>query len=188
VPATGSARLYTDLLRVGGWVPWNGEDTEITLRLQRMGYTMRFEPKALAYEDVPSSYDQLERQRIRWSRGGLFAHHRHLSALTSETPEFGALAIVFWLALFLRSGLRSLIYLYAIAVALFLPTLLHLVLILAVLFLIRGLVIAYYLARIGRWRFLPYVVTWPVTSAIKQHFALKSWGTMLPGSIPEFSE
>jgi cellulose synthase/poly-beta-1,6-N-acetylglucosamine synthase-like glycosyltransferase len=177
-----------DLLDVGGWVAWNGEDTEITLRLQRLGYRMRFEPGALAYEDVPANYDQLERQRIRWFRGGLFAHHRHLSAVFSETPEYGGLAIAFWLALFLRSGLRSLIYLYAIAVALFLPTLLHLLIILGILFLVRGLVIAFYLARIGRWRFIPWVVTWPVTSAIKQHISLKSWGTMLPGSIPEFSE
>ncbi len=177
-----------DLLRVGGWVPWNGEDTEITLRLQRMGYRMRFEPKALAYEDVPATYEALERQRIRWSRGGLFAHHRHLSSIFAEAPEYGGLAVVFWLGLFLRTGLRSLIYLYALAVALFLPTLLHLLLILAILFLVRGLVIAYYLARIGRWRFVPWVVSWPVTSAIKQHFALKSWGTMLPGAIPEFSE
>lgn len=177
-----------DLLRVGGWVAWNGEDTEITLRLQRLGYTMRFEPKALAYEDVPATYDQLERQRIRWFRGGLFAHHRHLSSLFDDAPEYGGLAVLFWLFLFLRSGLRSLIYIYVLAVALFLPTLLHLVLILAVLFLARGLVIVYYLARIGRWRFVPWVITWPFTSAIKQHFSLKSWGTMLPGSIPEFSE
>jgi cellulose synthase/poly-beta-1,6-N-acetylglucosamine synthase-like glycosyltransferase len=177
-----------DLLAVGGWVAWNGEDTEITLRLQRMGYRMRFETEALAYEDVPATYDQLERQRIRWFRGGLFAHHRHLSSIFSDTPEYGGLAIAFWLALFLRSGLRSLIYLYALAVALFLPTLLHLLIILGILFLVRGLVIAYYLARIGRWRFVPYVITWPATSAIKQHMALKSWGTMLPGSIPEFSE
>jgi cellulose synthase/poly-beta-1,6-N-acetylglucosamine synthase-like glycosyltransferase len=177
-----------DLLRVGGWVPWNGEDTEITLRLQRMGYRMRFEPNALAYEDVPDNYERLERQRIRWFRGGLFAHHRHLSALFSDTPEFGGLAIVFWLALFLRNGLRSLIYLYVVAVALFLPTLLHLVVILAILFLARATVIGYYLVRLGRWKFLPWVVTWPVTSAIKQHISLKSWGTMLPGSLPEFSE
>ena len=177
-----------DLLRVGGWVAWNGEDTEITLRLQRLGFRMRFEVGALAYEDVPANYDTLERQRIRWFRGGLFAHHRHLSALFSKAPEYGGLAIVFWLALFLRNGLRSLIYVYVLAVALFLPTLLHLVLILSVLFLVRGTIIAYYLARIGRWKFVPWVIAWPFTSAIKQHIALKSWGTMLPGSIPEFSE
>ncbi|HTT26510.1 MAG TPA: glycosyltransferase family 2 protein, partial [Thermoplasmata archaeon] len=177
-----------DLLSVGGWVPWNGEDTEITLRLQRLGFRMRFEPGALAYEDVPDNYERLERQRIRWFRGGLFAHHRHLSAALSDTPEFGGLAIVFWLALFLRNGLRSLIYLYVVAVALFLPTLLHLAIILAILFLARAAVIGYYLLRIGRWRFVPWVVTWPITSAIKQHISLKSWGSMLPGSLPEFSE
>jgi cellulose synthase/poly-beta-1,6-N-acetylglucosamine synthase-like glycosyltransferase len=177
-----------DLLRVGGWVPWNGEDTEITLRLQRFGYRMRYETRALAYEDVPDNYERLERQRIRWFRGGLFAHHRHLSAAFSDTPEFGGLAIAFWLALFLRNGLRSLIYLYVVAVALFLPTLLHLVVILGILFLARGTVIAYYLIRIGRWRFVPWVITWPITSAIKQHISLKSWGSMLPGSLPEFSE
>ena len=178
----------SDLLKVGGWVPWNGEDTEITLRLQRMGYRMRFETRALAYEDVPDNYDRLERQRIRWSRGSLFAHHRHLGALRSHAREFGGLAMVYWLAFFLRNGLRSLIYFYVVAVALFLPTLAHLVVIIAILFLARSVVLVYYLWRIGRWRFIPWVVTWPATSAMKQHIAMKSWGTMLPGSIPEFSE
>ncbi|MGI0132241.1 MAG: glycosyltransferase [Thermoplasmata archaeon] len=177
-----------DLLAIGGWVPWNGEDTEVTLRLQRAGFRMRFEPDATAYEDVPENLEALRRQRIRWNRGGLFAHQRHIPALFSGRPEYGGLAIAFWFLLFIRSGMRSLIYLYAVLVVLYLPTVLHLAIIAALLLVPRALVIGYYLVRTHRARELPWLLIWPGAAAIKAHFAIESFGTMLPGALPEFSE
>lgn len=177
-----------NLLAVGGWVPWNGEDTEVTLRLQRAGYRMRFEPGATAYEDVPENLAALRRQRIRWNRGGLFAHQRHFPSFFSPTPEYGGLALAFWFLLFIRSGMRSLIYLYAILVVLYLPTVLHILVIAALLLIPRAIVIGYYMVRSHRARHLPWLGLWPFAAAIKAHFAVESFGTMLPGAIPEFSE
>jgi cellulose synthase/poly-beta-1,6-N-acetylglucosamine synthase-like glycosyltransferase len=179
-----------DLLRVGGWVPWNGEDTEITLRLERVGYKFRFETRAAAFEDVPANYRQLKKQRIRWNRGGLFAHRRHFGALFSDAPEYGGLAIMVWLTFFIRGGMRTLVYVYAalVTVLLGLNTAFHLFLIVALLLIPRGFAIAYYLAKFGRYRYLPYVPIWPITGAIKQFFSLEAFGTMLPGGLPEFSD
>ena len=179
-----------DLEAAGGWVPWNGEDTELTLRLQRVGYRMRFEPNAAAFEDVPEDLEGLRKQRIRWNRGGLFAHRRHMPALFGEAFEFGGLAIILWFTFFARNGLRGLVWAYAALITLLvgLPTLYHVAVIAALLLVPRGIVIGYYLVKFGRWRYLPYIATWPVTGSIKQYVALESFGTMLPGSMPEFSE
>ncbi|HXQ48929.1 MAG TPA: glycosyltransferase family 2 protein [Thermoplasmata archaeon] len=179
-----------DLLDLRGWVPWNGEDTEITLRLQRMGYRTRFETAAAAFEDVPEDYAGLRRQRIRWNRGGLFAHRRHLGALFGTAFEFGGLSILLWLSMFIRGGLRNLVWVFAVLATLLrgLPTLSHVALITAILLIPRGLVIGYYLVKYGKRRFLIYVPFWPIAGVLKQGFTFESFGSMLPGSQPEFSE
>ena len=179
-----------DLVRLGGWVAWNGEDTEITLRVQRIGYRTRFETGAAAFEDVPADYESLRKQRIRWNRGGLFAHRRHLGALFGDAFEFGGLAILLWLTFFIRGGLRTLIWAYALlaTVLLGLPTLLHVAIIAAILLIPRGIAIGYYLVKFGKWQFLTYVPIWPVAASVKQFFAIESYGSMLPGSAPEFAE
>lgn len=179
-----------DLLDVGGWVTWNGEDTEITLRLQRLGYRMRFEPGSTAYEDVPANYKDLKKQRVRWTRGGLFAHLRHYGSLFSTAPEFGGLAMVVWLTIFARGGMRQLVYFYALLATLLLhlPTLYHLALIIGLMFVPRALVIAAYTVKF-RWKAgLRWIPIWPATSGVKQFFTTEAFGTMLPGLVAEFSE
>ena len=179
-----------DMLEVGGWVPWNGEDNEITLRLYRLGYRTRYEPNALAFEDVPKDYAALRKQRVRWNRGGIFAHRRHLAALSSSAFEFGGIATLIWMMTFLKSGMRYLIYVYALLVTLVagLPTLITIAFVVVFLLIPRGGAIVYYLVRLGYYRDIPWVVTWPVTSAIKQNFAIEAFGTMTPGNAVEFSE
>ncbi len=107
-----SAFRRADLVELGGWVPWNGEDTEITIRIQRLGYQIRMEFGAVAFEDVPENYTALRKQRVRWSRGILMANGQHYESLFGPTPEFAGLAVLFWFLLAIRSGLRSLVYVY----------------------------------------------------------------------------
>jgi len=104
--------------------------------------------------------------------------------------EFGGLAILLWFAFFARNGLRGLVWAYAALVTLLvgLPTLYSVALITLVLLIPRGGIIGYYFVSFGRARYLPYIATWPVTGTIKQYFAIESFGTMLPGALPEFSE
>lgn len=179
-----------DLLTGGGWVPWNGEDTEITYRLARMGFRFRFETRGVAYEDVPANYRAFKKQRIRWTRGGYFAHHRHYGSLFSVAPEFAGLAMVYWLTLFVRGAMRHLVYIYAalLTFLLGLQTLWHVALILGLLLVPRGIVMAYYLVRLRAYAYLPWILFWPIGSAVKQFITMEGYGTILPGAIPEFSE
>jgi biofilm PGA synthesis N-glycosyltransferase PgaC len=62
------------------------EDIDLTWKLQRRFYDVRFEPRALVWMQVPATLRGLWRQRIRWAKGlaqvlrrndDLFRHWRH---------------------------------------------------------------------------------------------------------------
>lgn len=46
-----------------------GEDADLTMKLRRAGYEIRFAPEAWALTDVPATLSALTAQRLRWDRG-----------------------------------------------------------------------------------------------------------------------
>jgi biofilm PGA synthesis N-glycosyltransferase PgaC len=46
-----------------------GEDLELTWRVHRAGYQVKFAPKAIVLAEVPSTIKSLWKQRVRWARG-----------------------------------------------------------------------------------------------------------------------
>lgn len=75
-----------------------GEDLELTWRLHRAGWKIKFAPYALVYAESPSSFKALFRQRVRWARGLLQTMKYHLKGLIDlKRPAFAALM---WLTLF----------------------------------------------------------------------------------------
>ena len=57
---------------VGYWNPARlTEDIDITWRLQRAGWQVRYEPHALVWILMPETLSGLWRQRLRWAEGGL---------------------------------------------------------------------------------------------------------------------
>jgi len=70
---SGASSMYRRdvYLRQGGLDVGPGEDLEITLRLRRLGYAVRFVPEAWAETAVPVSGISLLRQRARWDRDAL---------------------------------------------------------------------------------------------------------------------
>jgi cellulose synthase/poly-beta-1,6-N-acetylglucosamine synthase-like glycosyltransferase len=183
-----SAFRRKDLVELGGWVPWNGEDTEISMRVQRLGYRIRIEFNALAYEDVPENYDELRRQRVRWARGVLMANGQHYPALFGDTPEFCGLSVLFWFLLLMRSGVRSLVYLYLVVliVVLGVPALELTAVLFLLAIVIRAVPIAYFLRRMGREDILPWIPFFPVANIIKQTFRFEALGTLGPGAAQEY--
>jgi len=54
---------------VGGHDVEVGEDADLTLKLRRAGWRIRFAPEALGLTDVPEAVTALVAQRLRWDRG-----------------------------------------------------------------------------------------------------------------------
>jgi cellulose synthase/poly-beta-1,6-N-acetylglucosamine synthase-like glycosyltransferase/peptidoglycan/xylan/chitin deacetylase (PgdA/CDA1 family)/spore germination protein YaaH len=89
---------------VGAWRKWVvqeaggylgdtlAEDTDLTLRVRRMGYKIETENAALAYTEAPDTLETLARQRFRWAFGTLQCLWKHRDALFN--PKFGALGFV----------------------------------------------------------------------------------------------
>jgi cellulose synthase/poly-beta-1,6-N-acetylglucosamine synthase-like glycosyltransferase len=183
-----SAFRRSDLVKLGGWVPWNGEDTEIAIRIQRLGYRIRIEFGALAYEDVPANYDALRRQRVRWARGVLMANGQHYPALLGPTPEFGGLGVFLWFLMFVRSGLRSLVYVFLLVLILILgvPAILFAAILFLIAMVLRSVPLAYYLVKMGRTDVLPWIPFFPVGNVIKQSYRLEAFGTLGPTATGEY--
>ncbi|OCA88006.1 hypothetical protein A8F94_09270 [Bacillus sp. FJAT-27225] len=60
------------------------EDTDITLKLIRMGYRIHYEPDAYAYTEAPETVKSFVKQRFRWSYGILQCLWKHSGALFSR--------------------------------------------------------------------------------------------------------
>ena len=183
-----SAYRRRDLVSTGGWVPWNGEDTEMSIRIQRLGYLVRIEFGAIAFEDVPANYDALRKQRVRWTRGIIMANGQHYGALLGATPEFAGLGVLFWFLLWVRSGVRSLVYVYLLAlfVILGVPGLIDAAILLGLAAAVRAVPIGYYLKRMGRLDILPWIPFFPIGSILKQNFRFEAFGTLGPGAAAEY--
>jgi cellulose synthase/poly-beta-1,6-N-acetylglucosamine synthase-like glycosyltransferase len=184
-----SAFRRKDLVALGGWVPWNGEDTELSMRIQRLGYRVRMEFGARAYEDVPENYESLRRQRVRWARGILMANGQHYSSLVGETPEFAGLGVLLWFLTFARSGVRSLVYVFLALLLLVLGvhSLVDVAYLLLIALAMRAVPLAYFLGKMGRWDMLVWIPFFPIASVIKQTFRFEAFGLMGPEANHEYA-
>lgn len=76
------------LVRTGGFRHGLlGEDLELTWRMHRAGYDVRFAPDALVLAEVPSTIRGLWKQRVRWARGFLQTAWLHRDMIGN--PRFG---------------------------------------------------------------------------------------------------
>ena len=61
------------LEKVGGWdVKALAEDTEISFRVYMMGYRIKFQPKAVTWEQEPQTLGVWFHQRTRWVKGNIY--------------------------------------------------------------------------------------------------------------------
>lgn len=69
--AQGAFSLYkTEVIKeVGGWPNAIGEDIVLTWNFLKKNRRVYYEPTAISFTEVPSSFKHLARQRSRWARG-----------------------------------------------------------------------------------------------------------------------
>lgn len=55
--------------RIGGWDVGPGEDGDLTIKIRKIGYKIKFAPSAVCYTNVPDTWKSWWKQRRRWNRG-----------------------------------------------------------------------------------------------------------------------
>jgi biofilm PGA synthesis N-glycosyltransferase PgaC len=107
---------------VGGFSPnMPTEDIELTWKLQKRHYDVRYEPRAICWMTVPQSYRGHFRQRLRWARGLAQVLHKHRDVLTTWNcrrlwPVFveSSLSILWSLCFVFLTVLWTLSYLFSL--------------------------------------------------------------------------
>lgn len=73
IPGTNFVIRRSIIDSMGGWdTKALSEDTEISFRIYRMGYYIKFMPLAVTWEQEPQLLKQWFKQRTRWAKGNLY--------------------------------------------------------------------------------------------------------------------
>ena len=79
IPGTFTAFRRAPALTAGGFpIGMNGEDTDLTMHIGRLGYRVVVDPRIISHEDVPRSPGEFVEQRTRWARAGYHTFARHV--------------------------------------------------------------------------------------------------------------
>ena len=92
-PGACAAWRREALVAAGGYSDETlAEDADLTLSLQRMGYSIMQENNAVAWTEAPLTLKGLFKQRLRWTYGNIQTLYKHRSMLFN--PKFGALGML----------------------------------------------------------------------------------------------
>ncbi len=95
IPGTNFLIRRDALERAGGWDPEAlTEDTELTFRLYRLGYRVKFLPTAVTWEQEPERLRTWVRQRTRWARGNSYVIATHGRRLLRGRPNLASLEVL----------------------------------------------------------------------------------------------
>lgn len=73
IPGTNFVIRRSIINQMGGWdTKALAEDTEISFRIYRMGYYIKFMPLAVTWEQEPQKLMQWFKQRTRWAKGNIY--------------------------------------------------------------------------------------------------------------------
>ena len=88
VPGAVGAWRMAALDAVGGYPPDTlAEDQDLTIAVQRAGWTVRYDQQAVAWTEAPEAARGLMKQRFRWAYGTLQCLWKHRAILTTGRPR-----------------------------------------------------------------------------------------------------
>lgn len=68
--------------KIGGWDVGPGLDGDITVKLRKMGYKVKYEPSAICKTAAPDTFRKLAKQRLRWDKSLVrFRLRKHIDVL-----------------------------------------------------------------------------------------------------------
>ncbi|SDC17476.1 Glycosyltransferase, catalytic subunit of cellulose synthase and poly-beta-1,6-N-acetylglucosamine synthase [Paenibacillus sp. UNCCL117] len=101
IPGTNFIMRREIIERIGGWdVKAIAEDTEISFRIYRMGYRIKFQPKAVTWEQEPQTVKVWFKQRTRWAKGNIYVIVKNLKLVADPAAKLIRFDILYFLSIY----------------------------------------------------------------------------------------
>ena len=167
----------TAIQTVGGWDVGPGEDADLTIKMRRAGWRVRFAPDAWSLTDVPETLRVLVNQQMRWNRSLVRVRMRKFGGLFDPTQAsftlrdaIGTADIIFFQAVLAVSFVGYLFWLF-VTYGSFAWVLIGAV---SVVYIVMGAVSFLAAAAISGWHgkmsLLPYALTYGLFNAYFMRF------------------
>ena len=165
----------------------NGEDTDIVLRIGRLGYRLINDPRLHVYSEVPRTLPLLREQRLRWFRSTFHVASRNRSAMRERQGVRGTFSLPWALLQTVRRSVMVPVLLFAGVTAVLEPSALYLrggaalaAVLVGLPFLVSVLVIAAY-RQFGLLLYLPVYVLFRL---LRSYYSLEMLFTLPLGAPP----
>lgn len=183
IPGTFTAFRRAPALEIGGFVVGiNGEDSDLTMQLGRLGYRIIIDPRIVVFEDVPRTMAEFREQRVRWNRAGTHMAARHSPFTSGFAGPRLWLSFVRQLTMRLTAIARPCVLTYLIAVAVLTPGSRAIALTLfGFYFVASGPVLLAMTALAIRHRFarrIPWLATWWAFTLVRRAYVVDSLFTL----------
>ena len=157
--------------KIGGHEPGPGNDSDLTIRVRKQGYKIRFAPEAICLTNVPERPLNLFKQRSRWDRNIIKNRVRkHKDVYNPFTKHFKAEDVFSFVdAIFFHVAVGTMTVVYLVDISLNMPALMPFILLinlcLYIVFEAIELLIAVLLSK--RWEDLKLAIYIPLFNPFK---------------------
>ncbi|WP_239256623.1 glycosyltransferase family 2 protein [Listeria ilorinensis] len=101
IPGTNFIVRRSILEAIGGWdVKAVAEDTEISFRIYMMGYRIKFQSKAVTWEQEPQTLAVWFKQRARWAKGNIYVILKNVPLLFQKSARRIHFDILYFLSIY----------------------------------------------------------------------------------------
>ncbi|WP_429373279.1 glycosyltransferase family 2 protein [Paenibacillus sp. DS2015] len=101
IPGTNFIMRRHIVEHIGGWdVKAIAEDTEISFRIYMMGYRIKFQPKAVTWEQEPQTLKVWFKQRTRWAKGNIYVIVKNARLLFDPSAKNIRFDILYFLSIY----------------------------------------------------------------------------------------
>lgn len=101
IPGTNFIMRRSIVEAIGGWdVKAIAEDTEISFRIYMMGYRIKFQPKAVTWEQEPQTVKVWFKQRTRWAKGNIYVIVKNVPLLFQRSARRIRFDILYFLSIY----------------------------------------------------------------------------------------
>lgn len=101
IPGTNFIMRRHIIEEIGGWdVRAIAEDTEISFRIYKMGYRIKFQPKAVTWEQEPQTVKVWFKQRTRWAKGNIYVIIKNIPLLFDRSARKIHFDLLYFLSIY----------------------------------------------------------------------------------------